>query len=136
MSDPNVVKGLQFAQAGDFNQAAACMAEAVKVDPGNVEAWQLFGDYLSEPEKRRFCYRRVLELDPANEQAQISLELLDPLPNFGPADRPTQPLLLPASWLEEAPDSPETPDSIPMTTAEASAVAFSEPEEEIGRAHV
>jgi hypothetical protein len=76
-SDSNVELAMRFAQAGDFEQAAAYLAEAVKLDPGNVNAWQLFGDTLREPEKRKFCYRRVLELDPANELARVSLGELE-----------------------------------------------------------
>ena len=77
MSDPNVLMGVLAARDGDYERAANSMAAAVQTNPENEEAWQLFGDYLSDPEKRRFCYQRVLELNPANEQARNKLASLE-----------------------------------------------------------
>ena len=73
MSNPNVLMGIRAAAAGDFKQACISISAAVQADPTNEEAWLLLGHCLDNPAKRSACYQRVLELNPSNDLARISL---------------------------------------------------------------
>lgn len=141
MSDPNVLMGIRAARAGDFNQAATYLAAAVQADPNNEEAWLFFGHCLTDKKKRRFCYERVLELNPSSELAQISLARLDAPPSPGffvepqdqvpeetpilatpELDEPAAPPLAPASILDEpeqAQEEPSTAQTWPTAIAES-----------------
>ncbi len=79
MSDPNVLMGIRAAAAGDFQQARDCLSFVVQAEPANEEAWLLLGHCLQDdPAQRRACYQRVLELNPSNELARISLSRAEP----------------------------------------------------------
>ena len=76
MADQNFLMGIRAAKSGNYTEASAYLTNAVQAEPKNEEAWLLLGYCLTDQEKRRFCYQRVLELNPANEMAQISLRHL------------------------------------------------------------
>jgi len=80
MSDPSVLMGIRAAAAGDFQQARDCLSAAVQAEPANEEAWLLLGHcFQDDPAQRRACYQRVLELNPSNDLARISLSRTEPV---------------------------------------------------------
>lgn len=77
-------------EAGDLQTARAAFAHAVRTDPNCVDAWLWLGRLLAEPDRREYCARRVLALDPGNAEA---LRLLP----RSPKPEPFEPLSLAAS---------------------------------------
>lgn len=64
------------ARAGDRDEAERLYRRAIERAPESVEAWLGLGTVLSEPEQKAACFRRVIELDPQNADAQASLDRL------------------------------------------------------------
>lgn len=57
-------------QRGDRAAGQALLARVLRANPRNVEAWLWMAGSLDDPARRSECYRRVLEIDPANAQAR------------------------------------------------------------------
>jgi tetratricopeptide (TPR) repeat protein len=77
MDNQNLLRGIEEAKKGNYEGAVNFLAKVVQSDPMNVEGWLLLGHCLSDIEKRRYCYERVLGINPQNEAAKISLAKLD-----------------------------------------------------------
>lgn len=73
------------ARAGDRSEAERLYRRAIERAPDSVEAWLGLGTVLPDQEQKVACFRRVLELDPQNADAQASLERLQA---FFPAEEP------------------------------------------------
>ncbi len=71
----NIRAGIAAAKAGDKARAAVLLAQAVKADPASIEAWYWLGRSLDLPERRAYCFRRVLALDPTHLGARQELGL-------------------------------------------------------------
>ena len=54
--------GIQAARRGENEKAVGYLSQAVKGNPASEEGWLWLGYALREPEKRRYCYERVLIL--------------------------------------------------------------------------
>jgi tetratricopeptide (TPR) repeat protein len=65
--------GTESARAGNVEQACACFAQVIKTDPNNAAGWFNLGNCLAEPEKKRFCFQRVLSIKPGDAQAAWAL---------------------------------------------------------------
>ncbi len=80
-------------EAGRTVESQRLLAQVVSQEPNNEEAWLWLAEALDEPERKRFCIRQALALNPASE---VGLRLLAEL------DRPT-----PAgpAWVEAAPST-------------------------------
>jgi tetratricopeptide (TPR) repeat protein len=61
---------------GDKPQALKLLAEIVKQEPNNSDAWYGLALCLDDPDKKVYCLKRVLSLDPSHKKAQQSLEKL------------------------------------------------------------
>ena len=58
------------------------IAAKLEASPKDIDLWLLLAKRLDDPEKKKYCYNRVLSLDPENEFAQKCLQVLtNPLPN-------------------------------------------------------
>lgn len=103
-TDPHAAKyreALRLYQAGDREGALAMLYSLVTVQPGHRDAWWLIAQLAPRAEQKRQAARRVLELDPAHEDAQALLVRLQQLdaptapgagqPPPGPAAPPVQP---------------------------------------------
>lgn len=74
--EENLRAGIAAAQAGDKALAASYFAKVVKEDPSSEQGWFSLGFCLTDPEQRKFCYRRALALNPGNTRAARELDRL------------------------------------------------------------
>lgn len=58
---------------GDRNGARRALFRILNADPYNVQAWRLLATVLNDPERQAHCYRRVLALDPGDQEAAQAL---------------------------------------------------------------
>jgi tetratricopeptide (TPR) repeat protein len=91
MADNPLYTGIQLAKGGEYEKAIPFLAEAVRRNPSAEQGWLWLGHCLAEPAQRKYCYRRVLALDPKNVDARQSLDqLLSFEPDSGvPASEPS-----------------------------------------------
>ena len=62
-------QGIAAARAGQSGQARQLLQEAVRRDPRNEAAWLWLSSVAKDPPERIFCLKKVLEINPANENA-------------------------------------------------------------------
>jgi hypothetical protein len=74
-----VKEGKAAALAGDTFAARASFRRATEIDPACVEAWLGLGSVVPVLAEKREYLQRVLELDPANAEAQASLRYIEKL---------------------------------------------------------
>ncbi len=63
---------------GDKAQAMKLLAEIVRQEPNNSVAWYGLALCLDEADKKVYCLKKVLSLDPTHKKAQQLLEKLQP----------------------------------------------------------
>lgn len=68
--------GITAANAGDVTKAIKLLAEVVQADPNSELGWLWLGLCISIVERREYCFRRVLSINPQNIEAKRQLELL------------------------------------------------------------
>ena len=86
---------------GELGEAQRLLAQVLKRDPNDDEAWTLMATAQSDPRRRQDCLDRALNLNPANTTA----------------------LALRAAWAPEQPD----PVTVPVRTAPPPAPPLSRP---------
>lgn len=74
--EENLRAGIAEAKAGDLARAASFFNKVVKEDPSSEQGWFLLGSCFSAPEKRAYCFKRVLALNPDHTKAKQQLERL------------------------------------------------------------
>ena len=106
--DENLKAGISAAKSGDLKNAASLLAQVVKDDPLSVEAWFWLGKSLTIPERREYCFRRVLVLDPIHAGARQELGLAKPssTPAPVPASIEKSGSPIPSGKPAETPDLP------------------------------
>ena len=77
MSEENMRQGVQAIRAGDKERGKELLLQALEIDDSNELAWLWLSVCVVDPDLKRECYERTLELDPNNEQAQKGLRRLD-----------------------------------------------------------
>ena len=100
-NDALLQAGLTAARAGDLETAAVLFAKLVKEEPSSEQGWLGLGFCFSDRNKREYCFRRVLAINPNNLQARQALDILQMPANEA----------LPPSELKnptQAPDGPQT----------------------------
>jgi pimeloyl-ACP methyl ester carboxylesterase len=81
MSDNNLLREAQGAfHFGDRKAAVALYTQLVQSAPSSEENWLGLGLALEDTEKRIYCLRRVLEINPENLSAKQALDWLQSLP--------------------------------------------------------
>jgi len=90
-------QAIEAIQSGQKAQGLAILAKLVNQEPHNERAWLWLASCMDEPEKKRYCLQRVLELNPASAAARQLLTELD-----APAAPPPQETT-PESEIREAP---------------------------------
>lgn len=125
--------GIEAARAGDLERAANYFAHVVQADPASEKGWYGLGMCLTQPERRVFCLRRVLALNPNHMQARAQLDqLLAPLPESAPPEEtPRAPAPAPQPPPAAAPvPSPVTP---PSESEAPTGVASKPPTEDVSK---
>jgi len=69
-----VTLGRRLAEAGQWPWAQRLFARATELDPANEEAWMWRAGIANDASETVACLKRVLELNPQNEQAQAGLQ--------------------------------------------------------------
>jgi hypothetical protein len=66
----------QQIERGELQKAKRVLVAFVRQRPGSVPAWTLLAGLLADPTQQAACYRRILDLDPANTQAAAAIQRL------------------------------------------------------------
>ena len=56
--------GKQALEGGNRELAISYFARYIQVNPASEEAWLCLGRCVDKPERREYCYRKVLALNP------------------------------------------------------------------------
>lgn len=86
-------QGIAAARASQPAQARQLLQESIKRDPRNEAAWLWLSSVAKDAAERAFCLRKVLELNPANENAVKGLRAMgiqDAAPGTSSVPTPTQ----------------------------------------------
>ncbi len=128
MTNDDLLQAAQNAsRLGDRQTAAALYARLVQADPASGEGWLGLGLSLEEAEKRIYCLRRALALDPENQSARQALDWLQTPPPPPPQSTP--------AFSEQAKLSPKEKSPAPPAEEEqAPAWALPKPEQPSGAA--
>ena len=79
-------QGIAAIQAGQKKEAQALLAQLVKTEPHNSQAWLWLAAAVDQKEQRRYCLRRTLALDPVNSIARQALaQVAEPPPPLPPS---------------------------------------------------
>ncbi len=75
-------------KAGDKKSGQQLLAQVVNADPQNEAAWLWMASTLDDPQEKKECLQKVLQINPNNETANEALTQLEPpelieLPRFG-----------------------------------------------------
>jgi tetratricopeptide (TPR) repeat protein len=89
-------QGIVAARAGKREEARALLMQLVEGDERNEQAWLWLAGVVDAPEDIRTCLQNVLDLNPANQQAQQGLAWVEQ--RYGPAAPPPAPVV-PAPML-------------------------------------
>ncbi len=89
MTDRLLRAAIEAAKAGRKEEAVKMLSRVVKVDPRSADAWFWLGMMMSESERKIYCFRRVIKIDPAHSIARVQLQKLgylkpDPLQKESP----------------------------------------------------
>lgn len=77
MSKDEILRaGIAAAKSGDLPRAAELFTQVVKIDPSSEQGWLGLGYCVSVPERREYCFRRVLAINPNNRTAREQLARL------------------------------------------------------------
>jgi hypothetical protein len=97
-------------RAGEIEKARPLLIEVLKQNPGNEIAWLWMTKCVDEPEQKRYCFEKVLKLNPQNQYALRGLRHL------------TQPVSVPAPLTQPKEDQQ------PVSQPEVSRPEVSQPQ--------
>src|SRR5690349_7551223 len=93
MASENLLQaGIAAARAGDIAEASKQLIQVVKANPGSELGWFWLGLCRDVPKEREFCFRRVLEINPHNQEAIRQLDLLHQTKVYAPEQVPPAPV--------------------------------------------
>lgn len=69
-------EGIAAAKDGDLEQASNLFAQVVKADPHSEAGWLWLGRCRTVARQREYCFQKVLEINPQNNDAKLQLEIL------------------------------------------------------------
>lgn len=76
MIEDDLTLGIEAANNGDLKKANIYFARIVKANPKSEEGWLWLGKCLTDKEQRKYCYEKVLRLNPQHIEAQNELDRL------------------------------------------------------------
>src|SRR5436190_7226459 len=112
-------QAIEAIQAGQKAQGRAILAKLVNQEPRNERAWLWLASCVDQPEKKRYCLQRVLELNPSSAAGLQLLAELD-----APSPPPPQPASAENNLSQSIPseavsNAPTQAPEIPLAEAEA-----------------
>ncbi|MDX2138997.1 MAG: tetratricopeptide repeat protein [Chloroflexota bacterium] len=70
-------QGIAAAKAGQREQARQLLQQAIRLEPRNEAAWLWIASVARDQRERVFCLRKLLEINPNNEQALKALRQIE-----------------------------------------------------------
>lgn len=74
--DNRLQEGISLVKSGKKKEGGQILAEIVKKDPRNIDAWLWLSSCVNSNEQRIFCLKKVLEVDPNHNIARSALSKL------------------------------------------------------------
>lgn len=119
MTDAELLQaGISAAKAGDTKRAASLFMQVVRANPDSEDGWFCLGLVCQSPERRNYCFKRVLALNPSNAKARQLLDTPEPAPPSPPDSEP-----LSAAHPAPATKSPRTVWDAPVVLSSATELA-------------
>jgi tetratricopeptide (TPR) repeat protein len=120
-SDELREQGIAALKERRMDEARRLLAEAIKLNPRDAEAWAYLGVMSTDPKARLAAFKRALEIAPDNKTARTSLKALGVDPASlaemdvkpAPPKRPTQTFKPPTGPLAKPPSEPKRPPHSP-----------------------
>lgn len=75
-----IAKAITEAKSGNRLGARVILAQVVRVEPGNAQAWYLLSRLVEEKEQIIYCLNKILEITPDDSQAKARLKRLQSPP--------------------------------------------------------
>jgi hypothetical protein len=72
----SIQEAMQKANAGNIQSAQTILASIVRQEPRNARAWYLLSQVIGDPNREIDCLKKVLEIEPNNQQAKVRLQKL------------------------------------------------------------
>lgn len=112
-SDQLREQGIAALKERRLDDAKRLLAEAIKLNPRDAEAWAYMGVMAADAKARLMAFRRALEIDSGNKTALTSLKALgiDPVKLLENRPEPPKPAAPPAAPKPLAPIAPIAPIS-------------------------
>jgi pimeloyl-ACP methyl ester carboxylesterase len=104
--------GIAAAKSGDLARAAVLFGQVVQADPHSEQGWLWLGFCCSASDRREYCFRRVLSLNPNNLEARSQLERLSEPSSKPPAWAVPPPVNVPKEQEEPRPARPVVTPSV------------------------
>ncbi len=80
MSSSLIQQGIDAYRAGNRDEAVRLLTQAVQQDPQSEDGWLYLGAALSDRQRQREAFQRVLAINPNNEKAKNAIARLDAAP--------------------------------------------------------
>lgn len=77
MSEKLQEQAVDLYKRGERSKAAKLLKQLLQSEPKNTSAWYGLALCLDEPERKRYCLGKVLEIDPQHEKARTILMRMD-----------------------------------------------------------
>ena len=75
--DASLKKAIALIRAGKLEPARHILTAVLQQEPDHEQAWLWISKCFSEPERKRYCFQRVLKTNPQNPIALKALQTLD-----------------------------------------------------------
>ncbi len=69
--------GIEAVHAGDRETARKLLQQVIRADPRNEVAWMWMASAVTDPDERRACLERALQINPENTRAKEALRRLE-----------------------------------------------------------
>ena len=76
MSSERINQAIQLIREGNTKSAGKILAEVVKQEPRNETAWLWLAGCFDDNDKKKFCLKKALEINPKNQKAWDALNRL------------------------------------------------------------
>lgn len=78
--DSDLQQAIKLIKSGDKNRGGQLLSEILKKDPHNANAWLWLSGCVDTNEKKIYCLKKVLEIDPNYEVARTALSKIQKQP--------------------------------------------------------